>query len=153
MPQFEVARVVRHSPEQMFDLVADVERYPEFVPLCERLVVRQRRVDDAGRQVLVADLTAGYGPVRETFTSMVTLDRPALTIKVEYVDGPFRFLDNRWTFERREDGGADVHFWISYEFRSRMLGALMGSMFDRAFRMFTEAFEKRAATIYGGSVG
>ena len=149
MPTFETVRHVNHSPERMFDLVADVERYPEFVPLCERLVVRQRRVDDSGRQVLVADLTAGYGPVRETFTSMVTLDRPALVIKVEYVDGPFRFLDNRWTFERREDGGADVHFWISYEFRSRMLGALMGSMFDKAFRKFSEAFESRADAIYG----
>lgn len=151
MPTFETVRHVNHSPERMFELVADVERYPEFVPLCERLVVRQRRVDESGRDVLIADLTAGYGPVRETFTSMVTLDRVALAIKVEYVDGPFRFLDNRWGFTPRVDGGADIHFWISYEFRSRMLGALMGSMFDRAFRKFSEAFEQRADVVYGAT--
>lgn len=152
MPTFETVRHVNHSPERMFDLVADVEKYPEFVPLCERLVVRQRQVDEAGREVLIADLSAGYGPVRETFTSMVTLDRAALAIKVEYIDGPFRFLDNRWSFTRRDGGGADIHFWISYEFRSRMLGALMGSMFDRAFRKFSEAFEQRADALYGASV-
>lgn len=149
MPTFETVRYVNHSPERMFDLVADVEKYPEFVPLCERLTVRQRRVDEAGREVLIADLTAGYGPIRETFTSMVTLDRVGLVIKVEYIDGPFRFLDNRWGFTPRVERGADVHFWISYEFRSRMLGALMGSMFDRAFRKFSEAFEQRANALYG----
>lgn len=152
MPTFETVRHANHSPERMFDLVADVERYPEFVPLCERLVVRQRRTDEQARNVLIADLTAGYGPVRETFTSMVTLDRAGLAINVEYIDGPFRFLDNRWTFKPRDDGGADVHFWISYEFRSRMLGALMGSMFDRAFRKFSEAFEQRADAVYGVGV-
>ena len=146
MPQFEVARVVRHSPEQMFDLVADVEKYPEFVPLCERLKVRQRRVID-GREVLIADLTAGYGPVNETFTSRVTLDRPQLVIAVEYIDGPFRHLDNRWTFRPAADG-CEVDFWISYEFKSRMLSALMGSMFDKAFRKFSSAFEARADRIY-----
>ena len=152
MPTFETVRHVNHSPERMFDLVADVEKYPEFVPLCERLIVRQRNIDEAGREVLIADLTAGYGPVRETFTSMVTLDRVGLAIKVEYIDGPFRFLDNRWGFTPRSEQGADVHFWISYEFRSRMLGALMGSMFDRAFRKFSEAFELRADALYGTSV-
>ena len=152
MPTFETVRHVNHSPERMFDLVADVEKYPEFVPLCERLIVRQRQVDEAGREVLIADLTAGYGPVRETFTSMVTLDRVGLAIKVEYIDGPFRFLDNRWGFTPRSEQSADVHFWISYEFRSRMLGALMGSMFDRAFRKFSEAFELRADALYGTSV-
>ena len=146
MPQFEVARIVRHSPEQMFDLVADVEKYPEFVPLCERLKVRQRRVID-GREVLIADLTAGYGPVNETFTSRVTLDRPQLVIAVEYIDGPFRHLDNRWTFRPAADG-CEVDFWISYEFKSRMLSALMGSMFDKAFRKFSSAFEARADRIY-----
>ena len=151
MPTFETVRPARHSPERMFDLVADVEKYPEFVPLCEKLVVRQRR-EDGDKTVLIADLTAGYGPVRETFTSMVTLDRVGLAIKVEYIDGPFRFLDNRWGFTPRSEQGADVHFWISYEFRSRMLGALMGSMFDRAFRKFSEAFELRADALYGASV-
>ena len=146
MPTFETVRHVNHSPERMFDLVADVEKYPEFVPLCERLKVRQRRVID-GREVLIADLTAGYGPVNETFTSRVTLDRPQLVIAVEYIDGPFRHLDNRWTFRPAADG-CEVDFWISYEFKSRMLSALMGSMFDKAFRKFSSAFEARADRIY-----
>jgi coenzyme Q-binding protein COQ10 len=150
MPAFEVVRPVRHTPEQMFDLVADVERYPEFVPLCERLVVRQRREVD-GRVVLIADMTAGYGPVNETFTSKVTLDRERLVIDVEYIDGPFRFLENRWRFVARSGGGSDVDFHIAYEFKSRVLAALMGSMFDRAFRKFSEAFEARADRVYASA--
>jgi coenzyme Q-binding protein COQ10 len=150
MPTFEVVRHVRHSAVQMFDLVADVEKYPEFVPLCERLVVRERREID-GRTLLIADMTAGYGPVSETFTSRVTLDRARLTIDVEYVDGPFSHLDNRWAFVPAADGspeGSEVGFWISYAFRSRVLSALMGSMFDKAFRKFSSAFEARADRIY-----
>ena len=83
----------------------------------------------------------------------VLLNRAERAIDVKYIDGPFRYLDNRWRFEPLPDGGCSVHLFIDYEFKSRILGALMGSMFDRAFRMFTEAFEKRAAAIYSGSVG
>lgn len=131
----------------MFDLVADVERYPEFVPLCEALAVRARRSVD-GREILVADMTVGYGPIRETFTSKVTLDRASLKIDVTYLDGPFRSLDNRWSFRPAEGGGCEVGFWIAYEFKNRMLAALMGSMFDRAFRKFADAFEARADSLY-----
>ncbi|MFC3072777.1 type II toxin-antitoxin system RatA family toxin [Shinella pollutisoli] len=147
MPQFETRRPVPHSADQMFALVADVERYPEFLPLCEALSVRSRRERD-DKVLLVADMTVGYKAIRETFTTQVLLDRSTRTIDVKYIDGPFRFLDNRWRFEALPDGTSMVHFFIDYEFKSRILGALMGSMFDRAFRMFTEAFEKRAAAIY-----
>ena len=148
MPQFETTRVVKHSPEQMFALVADVERYPEFLPMCEALTVRSRRERD-GVTLLVADMTVGYKAIRETFTSQVVLKPDENRIDVKYVDGPFRYLTNIWRFEARPDGGTDVVFFIDYEFKSRVLGALMGAMFDRAFRMFTEAFEKRADAIYG----
>jgi len=148
MPQFETTRVVQHSPEQMFALVADVERYPEFLPMCEALTVRSRRERD-GVTLLVADMTVGYKAIRETFTSQVVLKQDENRIDVKYVDGPFRYLTNIWRFEARPEGGTDVVFFIDYEFKSRVLGALMGAMFDRAFRMFTEAFEKRADAIYG----
>jgi coenzyme Q-binding protein COQ10 len=132
----------------MFDLVADVENYPRFVPLCESLVVRLRRPLEEGREVLVADMTVAYAVFRETFTSKVTLDKAADTILVEYLDGPFKHLENRWTFKPDGDGCV-VGFWINYEFKSRALGALMGAMFDKAFRKFAEAFEQRADVVYG----
>ena len=148
MPKYETKRTVGHTPEQMFALVADVEKYPEFLPLCEALSVRSRRERD-GRTILVADMTVGYKAIRETFTSQVHLKPDELTIDVKYLDGPFRYLTNEWRFEPDQTGGSVVHFYIDYEFKSRVLGALMGAMFDRAFRMFADAFEKRAGIIYG----
>lgn len=147
MPEFETRRTVRHSATQMFDLVADVERYPEFLPLCEALAIRSRRERD-GKELLIADMTVGYKAIRETFTTQVLLVPGDRVIDVKYIEGPFRYLDNRWRFEERPDGGCDVNFFISYEFKNRILGALMGSMFDRAFRMFTDAFEARADKVY-----
>lgn len=137
-----------HAPRQMFDLVADIERYPEFLPLCEALGVRSRK-SGGDKTLLIADMTVGYKAIRETFTSQVLLKPEELAIDVRYLDGPFKYLDNRWRFERQDKGGCAVHFYIEYEFKSVMLGALMGAMFDRAFRMFAEAFEKRAREIYG----
>ncbi len=134
----------------MFDLVADVERYPEFVPLCSGLKVKTRTNKEEGIEVLVADMTVAYKLVHETFTSRVTLDRPKLHILVEYLSGPFSRLQNRWTFRSVDAQTCDVEFFIEYEFRSRILAALMGAMFDAAFRRFAEAFEKRADEIYGG---
>ena len=131
----------------MFDLVADVERYPEFLPLCEALTVRTRKERD-GKELLVADMTVGYKAIRETFATQVLLNRAERVIDVKYIDGPFKYLDNRWRFEEAPGGGSVVNFFIDYEFKSRILGALMGSMFDRAFRMFAEAFEARADKIY-----
>ena len=124
MPMFNSARRVRHTPEQMFALVADVEKYPQFLPLCEGLTVRRRTPQDGGGEVLLADMTVGYKAIRETFTSRVTLDPANLRILVEYVDGPFRYLENRWTFKPHERG-CEIVFFISYEFASRMLGLLM----------------------------
>ena len=148
MPKFKDTTPVPHSPEQMFDLVADVERYPEFLPMCEALRVRERRERD-GKTMLVADMTVGYKMIRETFTSRVLLKPEENAIDVSYLEGPFRYLDNRWTFEPRDDGGCDVIFFIDYEFKSRTLGMLMGTMFDRAFHMFSRAFQKRAMEVYG----
>jgi coenzyme Q-binding protein COQ10 len=133
----------------MFDLVADVERYPEFVPLCHSLKIRQRTPKDDGTEVIVADMTVSFKLVREAFTSEVTLDRPNLKIAVRYLRGPFSSLENRWTFEPKGEAASDVGFYIAYEFKSRMLALLMGSMFDVAFARFSAAFEKRADVVYG----
>jgi coenzyme Q-binding protein COQ10 len=148
MPQFSTTRPVRHSAAEMFDLVADVERYPEFVPLCRTLKVRKRIPEPEGVEVLVADMTVAYKLVRESFASRVTLDRPNLQILVEYLEGPFSQLENRWTFHPTGERTCEVEFFISYEFRSRTLGLLMGAMFDAAFRRFAAAFERRADVIY-----
>jgi coenzyme Q-binding protein COQ10 len=148
MPQFSTTRRARHTAAEMFDLVADVERYPEFVPLCRALKVRRRISQAEGVEVLVADMTVAYKLVRESFTSRVTLDRPNLQVLVEYLEGPFSRLENRWTFHPVDERSCDVEFFISYEFKSRTLGLLMGSMFDLAFRRFAVAFEHRADKIY-----
>jgi coenzyme Q-binding protein COQ10 len=147
MPTFETHHSVPHTADQMFDLVADVEHYPQFLPLCEALAVRSRKERD-GKVLLIADMTVGYKAIRETFSTQVLLNRAERLIDVKYIDGPFKYLDNRWRFEDLPQGGSKIHFFIDYEFKSRILGALMGSMFDRAFRMFSEAFETRAGKIY-----
>src|SRR3954454_8932723 len=149
MPRFNSRRPVKHSAPQMFDLVADVERYPEFVPLCSSLKVRQRTPQPDGTEIVVCDMTVSFKLVRESFTSRVTLDRPNLKILVEYLKGPFSNLENRWTFEPKSETTCDVGFFLSYEFRSRMLAMLMGTMFDAAFQRFAAAFEKRADAVYG----
>ncbi|WP_105429878.1 type II toxin-antitoxin system RatA family toxin [Neorhizobium sp. T6_25] len=154
MPKFEIRRPVKHSAEKMYALVADVEKYPQFLPLCEALTVRSSKERD-GKTLLVADMTVGYKAIRETFTTQVLLNPAERIIDVKYIEGPFKYLDNRWSFEPVAGGspnagpeGCVVHFYIDYEFKSMILGALMGSMFDRAFRMFAEAFETRADKIY-----
>jgi coenzyme Q-binding protein COQ10 len=149
MPQFTNRRRVKHTAAQMFDLVSDVERYPEFVPLCAALKIRTRTKKDDGTEVIVADMTVSFKLVRERFTSRVTLDQPNLKILVEYLQGPFSRLENRWTFEADGDDACTVGFFIAYEFKSRMLALLMGAMFDAAFQRFAAAFERRADEIYG----
>jgi coenzyme Q-binding protein COQ10 len=155
MPQFSTRRRVRHSADDMFDLVADIERYPEFVPLCQAMrVIRRTQLVD--REIVAAEMQVAYKLIRESFTSRVTLIRGERTILVEYLDGPFRRMENRWTFRPvdvagREAGAqaCEVEFFISYEFRSRTLGFLMGAMFDTAFRRFASAFEDRADAVFG----
>ena len=153
MPSFRTTRKVAHPAARMFDLVADVEKYPGFLPLCQGLTVRRRSTLPDGREVLVADMRVGFKAIRESFTSRVTLDRASNVIVAEYIDGPFRSLENRWTFRDRPPGdgsaGCTVEFFITYEFKSRMLGLLMGSMFEGAFSRFAEAFEERADKVYG----
>ena len=152
MPRFSTKRAVRHAAADMFDLVADVERYPEFLPLCSALKVSSRTTSPDGNEVIVADMTVAYKLIRETFRSKVTLDRPRFQVLVEYLDGPFRRMENRWTFRPAGEAACEVEFFIDYEFKSRMLGLLMGAMFDAAFRRFAAAFERRADEIYAAKI-
>lgn len=148
MPSFRTQRIVKHSPKAMFELVSDVERYPEFLPLCESLEVRSRTPRGEAAEEIVACMTVGYGPISEAFTTRVLLDRVKQKILVHYIDGPFRHLENTWSFHEHPEG-CRVEFSIVYEFRSIALGLMMGALFDRAFRKFAEAFEARADAIYG----
>jgi coenzyme Q-binding protein COQ10 len=152
MPEFSTTRRVQHAAADMFDLVADVERYPEFVPLCKSLRIRRRIDEPEGVQIVVADMIVSFKLVEERFTSRVTLDRANLQILVEYLEGPFSRMENRWEFHPVREQVSDVKFYISYEFRSRALGFLMGTTFDAAFRRFSDAFERRADLVYGRKV-
>lgn len=149
MPEFHTVHRVDHPASEMFALVADVERYPEFVPLCADLHVREREMRDDGVVVLIASMTVAYKVLEETFTSRVTLDPRHNRVDVEYVDGPFRHLVNRWRFKEVSASSCDVDFYVSYEFASRSLQFLVGAVFDRAFRKFVDAFEERADEVYG----
>jgi coenzyme Q-binding protein COQ10 len=148
MPSFRTSHVVNHTPQQMFDLVADMESYPQFVPLCQSLKIRRRFVGQGGAEMVIADMEVGYKAIREKFATRVTLDRAAQKIDVEYVDGPFSHLENKWVFAEAGEGQCRVDFFIAYEFRSRTLAALMGNMFDAAFRKFASAFEARADEVF-----
>ncbi|MEZ5818477.1 MAG: type II toxin-antitoxin system RatA family toxin [Hyphomicrobiaceae bacterium] len=148
MPSFETTRRIPYSPNEMFDLVADVEQYPRFFPLCEALRVKKRE-RQGDKEVLVAAMDIGYRAIRETITSRVTLDRRNLTVLVELVDGPFRHLENNWKFVEAADGGTTVRFSMAYELKSMMLQMLVGGLFDQAFRRCVVAFEARAREVYG----
>ena len=151
MKTFRTRRPVPFSPRQMFDLVADVERYPEFLPLCEGMRVRSRRPagdDIPGGEILIADMTMGYTSVRETISSRVTLDPGAPRVGVHYLGGPFSRMENEWLFVPRQ-GGCDVQFYIGYEVRNPLLGFLVAQLFDKAFKKFAAAFEARAHDVYG----
>jgi coenzyme Q-binding protein COQ10 len=134
----------------MFELVADVERYPEFVPLCEALRLRSRTME-GDHEVITATMTVAYKMLRERFTSRVLLDRAGQEIRATYLDGPFRHLENIWSFKPISDETCEIGFRITYEFRSRFLQTLMGAAFDKAFRKFAGAFEARADQLYGGN--
>ena len=149
MPHAEDTRVVPYAPEQMFDLVADVRRYPEFLPWCKALRIRSEEVTDEGRGLLVADMVARYKGFEERFTSRVSLDRPSLAIDVAYVDGPFRHLANAWRFTGLGDRASRVGFTIDFEFRSRVLQLLANTMFERALMKLSDAFVRRADALYG----
>ncbi|MCC7250888.1 type II toxin-antitoxin system RatA family toxin [Hyphomicrobium sp.] len=151
MPSFRTVRHVPFTPREMFDVVADVERYPEFLPLCEGLVVTERKTGERGTE-LTATMTVGYKSITERFTTHVTLDPEAGRIKVRHLDGPFSHLENDWRFVP-SGTGCEVHFAIDYAFRSAMLSLIVGAAFDKAVRSYTEAFEARARTLYGSRAG
>lgn len=133
----------------MFDLVADVDRYPDFVPLCADMKVRSRTDKGEGVTVMIAAMTIAYKLIRQTFTSRATLDKRNLKILVEYLDGPFSRMQNRWTFTATGERACEVEFFIDYEFKSRTFGMLMGAVFDTVFRKMAAAFEQRADKVYG----
>jgi coenzyme Q-binding protein COQ10 len=147
LPSFKTVRHVPFTPREMFDVVADVERYPEFVPLCEGLVVTDRKTGERGTE-LTATMTVGYKAITERFTTYVRLDPEAGEIRVRNVDGPFTHLENDWRFVAA-GSGCDVHFSIAYAFRSMMLSLIVGAAFDKAVRSYTDAFEARARALYG----
>ncbi len=145
MPTHAELRLLPYTPEQMFDLVADVGEYPEFLPWCVGAKVGSRTDTES-----VAVLTIGFGPFRESFTSRVLLDRPEL-VKVRYENGPFRYLNNQWKFTP-DPRGCRVAFFVDFEFRSRLLQAAIGVVFNEAVRRMVNAFQKRARDVYGPPV-
>ena len=146
MPTHAETKTVAYTPEQLFDLVADVDKYPAFLPWCVAAKVRSRTAEEE-----IADLTIGFGPFRESFTSRVTLHRPNL-IKVSYENGPFRYLNNQWKFEP-DPRGCRVNFFVDFEFKSRLLQAAIGVVFNEAVRRMVNAFLKRARDVYGAPAG
>jgi coenzyme Q-binding protein COQ10 len=142
MPTHAEKRLLRYSAEQMFDLVADVKRYPEFLPWCVGA-----RVLSTTEAELVADLTIGFKLFRETFRSQVTLERPG-HVHVRYLNGPFKYLNNHWRFIPTATG-CEVDFFVDFEFNSRLLQAVIGTVFNEAVRMMVRAFERRAMQLYG----
>ena len=143
MPRHSETRHLPYTPEQLFDLVADVARYDEFLPWVVAVRVRSSSETEA-----VADLVVGFNAFKERFTSKVKKERPR-RICVDYIEGPLKFLHNEWRFDPASDGGTDVHFSVDFAFKSRLFESLAGAMFDRALRRMTDAFEQRASALYG----
>ena len=143
MPRHSETRHLPYTPEQLFDLVADVARYDEFLPWVVAV-----RVRSSSETETVADLVVGFNAFKERFTSRVVKERPR-RICVDYVEGPLKYLHNEWKFDRAPDGGTDVDFSVDFAFKSRLFESLAGAMFDRALRRMTSAFEQRAAALYG----
>ena len=146
MPTHAEQRVLPYRPDQLFDLVADIERYPEFLPWCVAARVRSKKEHE-----VVADLVIGFKMIRERFTSRVKLDRPARRIDVAYTEGPFRYLNNHWVFHEMPDGTTRLDFFVDFEFRSVMLQKIIGMLFNEAVRRMVAAFEARAKALYGSA--
>ena len=146
MPTHAEKQIVPYRPDQLFELVVDVAKYPRFLPWCVAA-----RVRSSTERELVADLTIGFGPFRETFTSRVTLDPPQ-RVKVRYETGPFRYLNNHWEFER-VPGGCRIDFFVDFEFKSRVLQKVIEMLFGEAVRRMVAAFETRAHQLYGAPAG
>jgi coenzyme Q-binding protein COQ10 len=145
MPRHSETRHLPYTPEQLFDMVADVARYDEFLPWVVAV-----RVRSSSEEETVADLVVGFNAFKERFTSRVVKERPT-RICVDYVEGPLKYLHNEWTFGRADDSGTNLGFSVDFAFKSRLFESLAGAMFDRALRRMTNAFEQRAAALYGTS--
>lgn len=143
MPTHAERRVLPYTPEQLFDIVADIERYPDFLPWCVATRVKSREGN-----VITADVVIGFKMFRERFTTRDVLDRPR-RIDVSYHDGPFKYLNNHWVFEPVGDASCDLDFYIDFEFRTRLLQMAVGALFNEAVKVMVSAFEKRAKAIYG----
>jgi coenzyme Q-binding protein COQ10 len=148
MPTHAEKRILPYSASEMYDLIAGIDRYPEFLPWCSAARIRSRRHDGA-REILEADLVISFKVFRERFGSRVTLRPEENRIDVSYLDGPFRYLDNHWYFRPLDDGGCEVDFFVDFEFRSSVLQALIGVVFNEAMQRIVRAFEKRAEALYG----
>ena len=148
MPTHSETRHLPYTAQQMYDLVADVGKYPEFLPWCSGARVRGRRQDGAV-EIVDADLVISFKVFRERFGSRVTLNPGAMQIDVEYLDGPFRYLNNHWKFVPVSDSACEVDFFVDFEFKSRTLQAIIGVVFNEAMRRIVRAFEERAAVLYG----
>lgn len=147
MPRHSESRTLPYTPEQMFDLVADVGRYQEFLPWVAATRVRS----DSGTE-MVADLVVGFRSIKETFTSRVNKQRPE-RIEIDYVEGPLKYLHNSWRFLSDGEGGTRIDFCVDFAFRNRLFETLAGQMFDRALRRMINAFEERAHQLYGAESG
>jgi coenzyme Q-binding protein COQ10 len=142
VPRHTEKRLLPYTPEQLFDLVADVGRYQEFLPW-----VAATRIRSDNETEMIADLVVGFGALKETFTSKVRKTRPE-SIEIDYVEGPLKYLHNNWKF-RAVPGGSEVDFCVDFAFRNRIFEAIAGQMFDRALRRMIGAFEQRAEALYG----
>ena len=147
MPTHDEQRIIGYTPGQLYQLVADIERYPEFLPWCLAARIRKRETN-----LVVADLIIGFRMIRESFTSRVQLDPAGLRIHVTYAEGPFRYLNNHWVF-REHPEGCEIDFYVDFEFRSRMLQRMMQSLFHEAVKRMVGAFEARAHALYGEPEG
>lgn len=148
MPTHTEKRIMPHSAEQMYDLIADVASYPQFLPWCSAARVNKTTQIENG-EVIDADLVISFKLFREKFASRVTLRPDARHIDVEYLDGPFRYLNNHWQFNPQDDGTCEVDFFVDFEFKSPMLQAVIGVVFNEAMQRIVRAFEKRADELYG----
>lgn len=143
MPTHSEQKILPFTATQMFDLVADIDRYDQFLPWCSA-----SRVWKEENGYIYADLIAGYKMFREKFSSKVKLNKTAKMIEVEYLSGPMKKLTNRWEFKDLEGGRCEVDFYVSFEFKSRVMEKLIDTFFDIAFKRMVDAFEKRAGEVY-----
>ena len=146
MPTHTEKRIMPYTAKQMYDLVADVETYPDFLPWCAATRIR-KVTKDSHKTIIEADLIIAFKVFRERFGSRVTLKAEKFSIDVEYLDGPFKYLNNHWIF-RDVDGGCEADFFVDFEFKSRVLQALIGVVFNEAMQRIVKAFEMRADDLY-----